>query len=270
MSYRIAPRPVAAPGGDPWPRGDRPGTLRAPPDHLQEPFVSSPQFATAPAQTVTAARGFLADVFGWMFVGLGITAGLAAFFASQNNMLEYINQHQGVLIAVIVAQFGLVIALVAGLNKFSASTARLLFCLYAATMGFTFSIILETYSSATIASTFAVTAGMFGGAALFGWVTNKDLTIVGQVVLFLLIGLILTMVVNLFIGSSTLEYVFSAVGVVLFTALTAYDMQKIKQVAAQATGTGEAERKYAIMGALALYLDFINLFMFLLRLQGGR
>jgi len=232
--------------------------------------VSTPQFATAPAQSVAVARGFVADVFGWMFLGLGITAGLAAFFSSQNDMMEYVNEHQGVLIGVIVAQFALVIALVAGLNKFSSSTARLLFCLYAATMGFTFSLIFETYSTGTIASTFAVTAGMFGSAAVFGWVTKKDLTIVGQVALFLIVGLILTMVVNFFVGSSTLEYVISAVGVVVFTALTAYDMQKVKQIAARATGDGEAERKAAIFGALALYLDFINLFLFLLRFTGGR
>jgi len=233
--------------------------------------VSTPQFPTAAVdRPVSAARGFVADVFGWMFVGLGITAGLAAFFSSQNNMKQYVSDHPGVLIAVVIAQLGLVIALVAGMRKMSASTARLVFCLYAATMGFTFALIFETYSTASIASTFVVTAGMFGAAAAFGWVTKKDLTMVGQVAIFLLIGLILTMLVNFFIGSSTLEYAISAIGVIIFTALTAYDLQKIKQVAAQATGDGEAERKAAIFGALALYLDFINLFLFLLRFTGGR
>ena len=232
--------------------------------------MSTPQFVNAPAQSVAVARGFVADVFGWMFLGLGITAGLAAFFAAQNNMMEYFEQHQGLMLGVIVVQFGLVIALVAGLSKFSASTARLLFCLYAATVGFTFSTIFEAYSTADITSSFVVAAGMFGGAATFGWVTKKDLTIVGQIAFFLLIGLILTLVVNWFIGSSTLEYVTSAVGVVVFTAFTAYDMQKVKRMAAEATGTGEAERKASIYGALFLYLDFLNLFLFLLRLQGGR
>jgi len=232
--------------------------------------VSTPQFATAPAQSVTAARGFVADVFGWMFLGLGITAGLSAFFASQNNMLEYFDQHQGLFFAVIIAQLGLVIALVAGINKFSASTARLLFCLYAATMGFTFSTLFEMYSSGTIASTFAVTAAMFGSAAVLGWVTKKDLTMVGQVAFFLVVGLILALLVNFFVGSSTLDYVISFIGVIVFTALTAYDTQKIKKIAAGVSGDGEAERKMAIFGALSLYLDFINLFLFALRFAGGR
>jgi FtsH-binding integral membrane protein len=235
--------------------------------------VSTPQFSpatSAAARPVTAARGFVADVFGWMFLGLGITAGLAAFFSSQNDMVRFVDDHPGVVIGVIIAQFVLVIGLVAGMNKMSSSTARLVFCLYAATMGFTFALIFETYSTASIASTFAVTAGTFGGAAAFGWITKKDLTMVGQVAIFLLIGLILTMVVNFFVGSSTLEYVISGVGVLVFTALTAYDLQKIKRIAAQATGDGEAERKAAIFGALALYLDFINLFLFILRLTGGR
>jgi len=234
--------------------------------------VSTPQFTTAPtaARSTTAARSFVANVFGWMFVGLGITAGLAAFFSSQNNMLAYFEQHEGLFLGVIVVQLGLVIALVAGLNKFSLSTARLLFCLYAATVGFTFSILFEMYSSGTIASTFAVTAGMFGSAAVLGWVTKKDLTIVRQVALFLVVGLILSIIVNWFVGSSTLDYVISFVGVIVFTALTAYDTQKIKQIAAGATGEGEAEGKVAIIGAFTLYLDFINLFLFALRFTGGR
>lgn len=233
--------------------------------------MSTPQFSTVtPAQSIAVARGFVADVFGWMFLGLGITAGLAAFFSSQNDMVRYVNDHPGVLIGVVIGQLVLVIALVAGMRKMSSSTARLVFCLYAATMGFTFALVFETYSTASIASTFAVTAGMFGAAAGYGWVTKRDLTIVGQVALFLLIGLILTMLVNWIVGSSTLDYIVSAVGVIVFTALTAYDMQKIKQIAAQATGDGEAERKAAIFGALALYLDFINLFLFLLRFSGGR
>jgi uncharacterized protein len=232
--------------------------------------VSTPQTTAVDAfgrPVAAAARGFVADVFGWMFVGLGITAGLSAFFSSQNNLIAKVEANPAILWGVIIGQFVLVIALVAGMNKISAATARLLFCLYAGTMGFTFAIIFQFYTTGSIVSTFIVTAGMFGGAAAFGWITKRDLTIVGQVAIFLLIGLILTMVVNFFVGSSSLEYVISAIGVVVFTALTAYDLQKIKQTAANATGEGEAERKAAIFGALALYLDFINMFLFLLRLS---
>lgn len=218
---------------------------------------------------VSAARGFVADVFGWMFVGLGITAGLAAWFAGQNDMVQYVNDHPAAIWIVIIAQLGLVLFLVAGMQRMSSTTARIVFCLYAATLGFTFSLIVESYTTASIATTFVTTAGMFGGAALFGWVTKKDLSMVGQICLFLIIGLIIALIVNIFIGSSTVDLAISALGVVVFTALTAYDLQKIKQIAANATGDGEAERKAAIFGALALYLDFVNIFLFMLRFTGG-
>ena len=234
---------------------------------MSTPF--SPASASTQARPAEAARGFLADVFGWMFLGLAITAGIAAYFGSNNDMVQYANEHGGLIIGVVIAQLALVLGLIFLINKISAAVARLLFCLYAATVGFTFSFILEGYTTASITSTFIVTAGMFGGAAVYGWVTKRDLTVVGQIAFFVLLGLILTMIVNIFLGSSTVEYLISAVGVLVFTALTAYDLQKIKQTAAMATGQGEAERKAAIFGALALYLDFINMFMFILRLTGG-
>jgi FtsH-binding integral membrane protein len=226
--------------------------------------------STTQARPVEAARGFVADVFGWMFLGLAVTAGIAAYFSHSVDMQQWATDHSGTVLVIVIAQLAIVFGLIFLINKISANVARILFLLYAGTMGFTFAIILQAYSSASIVSTFIVTSGMFGGAAAYGWVTKRDLTIVGQIALFALIGLILVMVVNIFLGSSTIEYVISAIGVIVFTALTAYDLQKIKQTAAQATGTGEAERKAAIFGALALYLDFINMFLFILRLTGGR
>lgn len=230
----------------------------------------STQFTPATVdQPVAAARGFVADVFGWMFVGLGITAGVAALFASSNDMVQYVDDHPGVMIGVVLAQLGLVLGLIFAMNKISASVARLLFCLYAGTVGFTFSLIFQVYTTGSIVSTFIVAAGMFGAAAAYGWVTSRDLTRVGQIAFMALIGLILAMVVNFFLGSSTLDYVVSIVGVIVFTALTAYDLQKIKRTAAMAQGDSEATRKAAIFGALALYLDFINMFLFLLRIFGS-
>lgn len=232
--------------------------------------MSTPDFRTAPVTSpVEAARGFMANVFGWMFVGLGITAGLAAYFASQNNMVQYVQDHPAAIWIVIIAQLGLVLFLVAGMNRMSSTTARVVFCLYAATLGFTFSLIFEMYTTASIATTFVTAAGMFGGAALFGFVTKRDLSMVGQVCLLLIIGVFIALIVNLFVGSQTVDLVISLIGVLVFTALTAYDLQKIKQIAAQATGDGEAERKAAIFGALALYLDFVNIFLFLLRFTGN-
>ncbi len=232
--------------------------------------MSTPQFPTAPvASPVAAARGFVADVFAWMFVGLAITAGLAAYFASQNDMVKYVQDNPMAIWIVIIAQLGLVVFLVAGMNKMTANTARLVFCLYAATLGFTFALIFEMYTTASIATTFVSTAGMFGGAALFGYVTKRDLTMVGQVCMMLIIGVFLALIVNIFVGSSTVDLVISVVGVVVFTALTAYDLQKIKQIAAQAGQDEEATRKAAIFGALALYLDFVNIFLFLLRFTGA-
>jgi uncharacterized protein len=225
--------------------------------------------AAADARPVDAARGFIADVFAWMFVGLGITAGVAALFASSNDMIRYVDEHPGVMIGVVVAQLGLVLGLVFAINKISAAIARLLFCLYAGTVGFTFSLLFQVYTTGSIVSTFIVAAGMFGAAAAYGYVTQRDLTRVGQIAFMALIGLILAMLVNWFIGSSTLDYVVSIIGVIVFTALTAYDLQKIKQTAAMAQGDTEATRKASIFGALALYLDFINLFLFLLRIFGN-
>jgi FtsH-binding integral membrane protein len=236
----------------------------------QEPTTVSTPFSTATTErSVTAARGFVADVFGWMFLGLAITAGVAAIFSSSQNMVDYTNEHSGVVIGVLIAQLALVFGLIFLINKISAAVARLIFCLYAGTIGFTFALLFQVYTTGSIVSTFVVTAGMFGGAAAYGWITKRDLTIVGQIAFMALIGIILALLVNLLLQSSTLDYVVSGIGVLVFTALTAYDMQKIKQTAAMAQGDTEATRKASIFGALMLYLDFINIFLFLLRFLGN-
>lgn len=231
--------------------------------------MSTP-FSTATAErSVAASRGFVADVFGWMFLGLGITAAVAAIFSSSNDMLQYANDHSGVVIGVMIAQLALVFGLVLAINKISAAVARIIFCLYAGTIGFTFAIVFQVYTTGSIVSTFVVAAGMFGSAAAYGWITKRDLTMVGQIAFMAVIGVFLALIVNFFLKSSTLDYVVSGIGVIVFTALTAYDLQKIKQTAAMASGDTEATRKASIFGALMLYLDFINIFLFLLRFLGN-
>ena len=211
---------------------------------------------------------FLSKVYGWMFLGLLLTAGTAVAVASSATLIETLILNRGLFYIMLFAQLGLVFYLSARVDKMTPLTAAALFLVYSALVGVTSSIIFLIYTGSSIVSAFVIASGMFGGLALFGTFTKRSLAGVGQFMFMGLIGLILAMVVSLFWFNSALDFVISVVGVVVFTGLTAWDAQRLKQMAV-ALPDGRVG-SYAVVGALSLYLDFINLFFFILRLMGGR
>ena len=209
-----------------------------------------------------APSSFLQRVFAWMFAGLLVTAGAAAVIGSSDALLTDITANPLLLIVLFVAQLGLVFAIAARADRMSPALATGLFLLYSATNGVIFALVFELYTAQSIFTAFLVTAGMFGAMAVYGYVTKTDLSKLGSILFMALIGLILATVVNLFVASSALYWITTYAGVAIFAGLTAYDVQKIKQYEG---GQGDA-----IRGALSLYLDFINMFLFLLRIFGTR
>lgn len=211
---------------------------------------------------------FLSRVYGWMFAGLLVTSVIAFAVASSPALIEAVIVNRLVFWVILIAQLGLVFYLSARVHKIAPTTAAGMFILYSALVGVTSSVILLIYTGASIASTFIITAGMFGATAVFGSVTKRSLAGLGQFMFMGLIGIILASIVGIFWHSDALQFVISVVGVLVFTGLTAWDAQRLKQMAVQLpdgrVGT------YAVVGALSLYLDFINLFFFLLRFTGGR
>jgi len=233
-------------------------------------FEMTPQSAFSPAAAATAERvtAFLRKVYGWMFVGLGVTASVALGVAASPTLVQSVARNSIVFFALAIGQLGLVFYLSARVSKLAPSTASILFLVYAALNGVIFSFIFLMYTGTSIATTFLVTAGMFGALALYGSTTKRSLAGVGQFVFMGLIGLILASIVGVFVKSAGLQFVISIVGVIVFTGLTAWDAQRLK---AMATALPEGQTgSYAIVGALSLYLDFINLFLFMLRFLGGR
>jgi FtsH-binding integral membrane protein len=226
---------------------------------------TSPQVADVRDERVSA---FLARVYGWMFAGLLVTAVTAFTVASSQALIETLIVNRIVFWVLIFAQLGLVFYLSARVEKTSPAMAAGLFILYSALTGITSSVILLIYTGASITSTFIITAGMFGATAVFGTVTKKSLAGVGQFMFMGLIGLILASIVGIFWQNSALQFVISVVGVLVFTGLTAWDAQRLKQMAV-ALPEGRVGA-FAVVGALSLYLDFINLFFFLLRFTGSR
>jgi len=216
-----------------------------------------------------ASTIFLAKVFNWMAIGLGLT-GLVAFFTAQSGLALSIVRGP-LFFILILAELGLVFYLSARIDKLQPSTATGLFIGYSGLNGLTLSTIFLAYTRASIGSTFLITAGMFGAMAVYGLVTKKDLSGLGSFMFMGLIGIILASIVNLFLKSSSLYWAISVIGVLVFVGLTAWDVQKIKRIGEQGImEQGEAAiRKGSIIGALALYLDFINLFLMLLRFFGG-
>ncbi len=216
-----------------------------------------------------ASTIFLAKVFNWMAIGLGITGVIAWFTASSGLAVQLV---QGPLFMVFLfAELGLVFYLSARINKIQAGTATGLFIGYAALNGLTLSMIFLAYTAESIAGTFFITAGMFGAMAVYGLVTKRDLSGWGSFLIMGVIGIIIASIVNIFLKSSSLYWAISLIGVFVFVGLTAYDVQKIKQMGEDGIMEQGEEmvKKGAIMGALALYLDFINLFLMLLRFFGG-
>jgi uncharacterized protein len=223
-----------------------------------------------PASVATAERvtTFLRSVYGWMCVGLAVTAAVAYMISSSPALIGALVSNHLLFVGLFLAQLGLVFFLSARVDKLAPGPATLLFIAYAALTGVTFAVILLAYTGASIASTFVVTAGMFGALALYGTTTARSLAGVGQFFFMGLIGLVLASVVGMFWRNAALEFLISVVGVIVFTGLTAWDAQRLKQMA---TAIPEGRLgSYAIVGALSLYLNFINLFLFLLRFMGGR
>lgn len=221
-------------------------------------------------QAEDAARSYLWRVYTWMSLGLGVT-GLIGLVLMMNPTLvaSILLQGRGVFFGLLIAELVLVVAFSALARRVSVFVAALMFFAYAAMNGVTIGIILSLYSPDSVASTFFVTAGTFGGMSAFGALTKRDLSSFGSFLFMGLWGLIIASVVNMFLASSALYWVTTYAGVLIFVGLTAYDTQKIKALGAGTEGTGEAQ-KGAIIGALILYLDFINLFLLLLRLFGRR
>ncbi len=221
-------------------------------------------------QEVSVASIFLRQVYQWMTVGLLLTAVTAWMVAGSAQAQALIFGNSFVLIALVIAQFGLVIGLSAAVQRMSAGMASGLFLLYSALTGLTLSSIFIVYPMGSIVNAFITTAGTFFAMSVYGLVTKRDLTAMGSFLMMGLFGLIIAMLVNIFLQSPVMDFVISAVGVLIFTGLTAYDTQKIKEFGANAPlEDGTAVRRGVILGALTLYLDFINLFLMMLRLFGG-
>lgn len=228
----------------------------------QEPVFATPDIRDE------RVGAFLSKVYGWMFLGLLITALVAFAVAASPALIEMFLVNRLMFWGLVIAQLGLVFYLSARVDRVAPMTAAILFMVYSALVGITSSVILLVYTAASIFSAFVVTAGMFGAMAVFGSVTKKSLAGWGQFLFMGLIGVILASIVGIFWQNDAFQFVICVVGVVVFTGLTAYDAQRLKHMAVSLPDGRVGS--YAVVGALSLYLDFINLFFFILRLFGGR
>lgn len=222
----------------------------------------------SPASSNVNLQPVMRQVYVWMGLGTLLTA-LVAYLTVSTPLLN-LALNPTILIIAMVAELGMVLGLSFGFNRLSATVATALFFVYAALNGFTLSIILLAYSGTTITTAFVATAALFGAMSIIGYTTQVDLTKLGTYLMMGLIGLLIAMVVNIFLGSGPMDMIISVVGVLIFTGLTAYDTQRIGRMAASVGTEGEAAAKLGIYGALKLYLDFINMFLMMLRLMGGR
>ncbi|MDO8484172.1 MAG: Bax inhibitor-1/YccA family protein [Candidatus Limnocylindrales bacterium] len=227
------------------------------------PFATPSALGVRPDARLASA--FLTQAFVWMFAGLLVTAGVAWAVQSNERLLEFAANNFFILF---IAQLGLVLGISAGINRINATLALALFFVYAATLGITIGLIVMAYTQTSVVTAFLSASAMFGAAALYGATTKRSLAGLGGILFMGLIGILVASLLNIFLGNSMLSWVIAVVGVVIFTALTAYDVQRI-QAGDLAARTGSME-KAAVIGALHLYLDFINLFLFMLRLVGNR
>jgi hypothetical protein len=209
-------------------------------------------------------------VYVWMTLALAITGFTAYGVATSPGVLQAIYTNQILFWGLVIAEFALVFGVSAAINRLSLTTATLMFILYSVINGALLSYIFLAYTASSVATVFFITAGTFGAMALIGYTTKADLSSMGKILFMALIGLIIATVVNLFIKSDGLTMILSYVGVLIFVGLTAYDTQKIKQMLMQAPDASEGAQKMALLGALTLYLDFVNLFIYLLRIFGKR
>lgn len=215
------------------------------------------------------SKTFLLNVYNWMTMGLAIT-GLIAYAVSTVITEEFLARNIFLFYGLLIFQLLIVIGLSFAINKIPAIVAIGAFFFYSALTGLTFSVLFLVYTSASIASTFFICAAMFGSVSVFGYITKMDLSKIGAFAFMGLIGIIIASVVNMFLRNEMLYWIISYVGVLIFVGLTAWDTQKIKRMAQSIDGKSEEGKKAAIMGALNLYLDFINMFLFLLRIMGSR
>ena len=209
-------------------------------------------------------------VYTWMTLALVLTGLTAYGVATSPGIMMALYSNSALMWGLVIAEFALVIGISAAINRLSLATATLMFVAYSVINGAMLSSIFMIYTAASIASVFFITAATFAVMALIGYTTKTDLTSVGKLLFMALIGLVIATIVNMFIGSSTLTMICSYVGVLIFVGLTAYDSQKIKNMLMQAPDAGESSQKLALLSALTLYLDFINLFIYLLRIFGDR
>jgi len=215
---------------------------------------------------IVKQNDLIRKVYAWMGAGLAITAFMALVTLSSPAIFNAVLGNKLIFYGLIIGELALVFTLSGAINRLSAAAATLIFIAYATLNGITLSVVFLAYTANSITSTFVITSGMFGAMSIYGSMTKRDLTSWGSFLFMGLIGVVIASVVNIFVGSSAVSWVVSRIGVILFTGLTAYDTWKIKGMAAQ----GTEGRKPAIIGALTLYLDFINLFLMLLRFTGNR
>jgi uncharacterized protein len=224
------------------------------------------------SRTEVLVNDFVRSVYNWMCIGLALTGFLAYYVSTSPTLLELVFGNRAVFFGLIIGELVMVFALAGWVDRMSPTTATALFLGYAALNGVTLSVIFLVYARASIVSTFFICSATFAACSVYGWTTKKDLTSWGGFLTMGLIGIIIASLVNLFIRSNAMTMIISYIGVIVFVGLTAYDTQKIKVLAlTQPDGVdGSVTRRLAINGALTLYLDFINLFLMLLRILGGR
>ena len=245
-------------------------------------WAHKPEFVQE--QTGAVAKRFFANVFLWMFIALGLSTLAAVVMANSPAAMDYLIKYDadgnraGMSILGYVAMFSplaLVLLMSAGLSRLSYPALLGIFVAYSVLTGISLSFILLTYTAGSVVACFASAAGIFGIMAVLGYTTETDLSKFGPILMVGVIGLVIASVINMFLGSSTFDYIMSFFGVAIFTALTAYDVQKLKRIGEGIEENGDQvavadTKKLAIMGALSLYLDFINIFLFLLRIFGSR
>jgi uncharacterized protein len=236
---------------------------------MSNPFGAAQQRAGY-VSDADAARvsTFIRGVYWWMCIGLGVTAVVALAVASSPAAVSTLVRTPILFFGIMIAELVLVVYLSARVAKMSPSTAGILFTAYSALNGVTFSLILLAYTGASVANAFFVTAGMFGALAVFGSVTKRDLTGMGRFMFMGLVGLVLASIVSIFWHNDAMQFVMGVIGVLVFSGLIAYDTQRLRSLALQMPG--DQAGSYAVVGALSLYLNFINLFLSLLRLFGNR
>lgn len=236
-------------------------------------FNSIQQRSTVETQPIT--KTFMAGVFSWMGIALAISAVTAYVFGTDLSYLQYLinletGKMSGLGYVVMFAPIGFVLLMSFGFQKLSSTALSALFLIYSVVMGMSLSFVFLAYTTASVYVIFSVSAAMFGFMALVGYTTKTDLTKMGSLLMMALVGIIIAALVNMFLRSDTMSYIISFISVIVFTGLTAYDVQKLKEIGSTTEAGTEATAKISILGALTLYLDFINLFLALLRLFGSR